>query len=67
MEKDMKKQNNYFGVVIEPKPNITGQRREPFLSPIRIETNDICPDCQVKLVRLGACFSCPLCGYGSCG
>jgi len=26
-----------------------------------------CPDCGVKLVRLGSCFSCPRCGYGSCG
>ena len=25
-----------------------------------------CPDCQVRLVRLGTCFSCPLCGYGGC-
>lgn len=28
---------------------------------------DICPDCGVGLVRLGACFSCPSCGYGGCG
>ncbi|PKK82753.1 MAG: hypothetical protein CVT49_12175 [candidate division Zixibacteria bacterium HGW-Zixibacteria-1] len=26
-----------------------------------------CPDCGVGLVRLGACFSCPSCGYGGCG
>ncbi len=26
-----------------------------------------CPDCQIKLIRLGNCFSCPLCGYGGCG
>lgn len=26
-----------------------------------------CPDCGVSLVRLGACFSCPSCGYGGCG
>ncbi len=25
-----------------------------------------CPDCRVRLVRLGNCFSCPLCGYGGC-
>ncbi|MBN2226512.1 MAG: hypothetical protein JW763_04030 [candidate division Zixibacteria bacterium] len=27
----------------------------------------ICPDCGAALVRLGACFTCPLCGFGSCG
>ena len=27
----------------------------------------ICPDCGAALVRLGACFTCPLCGYGGCG
>jgi len=27
----------------------------------------ICPDCRVRLVRLGNCFSCPLCGFGGCG
>ncbi len=27
----------------------------------------ICPDCRVKMIRLGGCFSCPLCGLGSCG
>ena len=26
-----------------------------------------CPDCRIKLIRLGNCFSCPLCGYGGCG
>ena len=27
----------------------------------------VCPDCGIKLVRLGCCFSCPRCGFGSCG
>ena len=27
----------------------------------------ICPDCGVTLIRLGSCFSCPACGFGSCG
>ncbi|SYZ74124.1 hypothetical protein TRIP_C60394 [Candidatus Zixiibacteriota bacterium] len=26
-----------------------------------------CPDCGVTLIRLGGCFSCPVCGFGSCG
>lgn len=26
----------------------------------------VCPDCRVEMVRLGACFSCPVCGIGSC-
>lgn len=25
-----------------------------------------CPECGVLLVRFGTCFSCPLCGLGSC-
>ena len=27
----------------------------------------VCPDCRIPLVRLGSCFSCPLCGFGGCG
>ncbi len=26
-----------------------------------------CPDCGTGMVRLGTCFSCPTCGWGSCG
>jgi len=26
-----------------------------------------CPDCGGGMVRLGNCFSCPSCGYQSCG
>jgi hypothetical protein len=26
-----------------------------------------CPECRMVMVRLGGCFSCPACGYGSCG
>ena len=26
-----------------------------------------CPECSGAMVRLGSCFSCPVCGYGSCG
>lgn len=26
-----------------------------------------CPECRMKMIRLGVCFSCPECGYGSCG
>ncbi|HWR83665.1 MAG TPA: hypothetical protein VN285_10200 [Candidatus Deferrimicrobium sp.] len=26
-----------------------------------------CPDCNGGMVRLGSCFSCPSCGYQSCG
>jgi len=25
-----------------------------------------CPDCGAGMVRLGSCFSCPLCGFGGC-
>ena len=26
-----------------------------------------CPDCSSGMVRLGTCFSCPVCGWGGCG
>ncbi len=26
-----------------------------------------CPECSGAMIRLGVCFSCPVCGYGSCG
>jgi hypothetical protein len=26
-----------------------------------------CPDCGSGMVRSGACYSCPGCGYGQCG
>ena len=26
----------------------------------------ICPDCGIKMIRLGSCFTCPLCGHGGC-
>ena len=25
-----------------------------------------CPDCGAGMVRQGFCFSCPVCGFGSC-
>lgn len=25
-----------------------------------------CPECSGAMIRLGTCFSCPVCGYGSC-
>lgn len=30
------------------------------------EENISCPDCGVRMIRLGTCFSCPICGFGSC-
>ncbi len=32
-----------------------------------VSFNAACPDCGVTLIRLGSCFSCPACGFGSCG
>jgi len=26
----------------------------------------VCPDCGIQMVRLGSCFTCPLCGFGGC-
>ena len=31
-----------------------------------LHSNVVCPHCRVALVRLGSCFSCPLCGFGGC-
>ncbi len=25
-----------------------------------------CPECGIAMIRLGSCFSCPVCGYGGC-
>jgi hypothetical protein len=33
----------------------------------RSNIDNHCPHCHVRMVRLGVCFSCPLCGFGSCG
>lgn len=32
-----------------------------------IITDIFCPDCGMELIRLGACFACPTCGFGGCG
>jgi hypothetical protein len=32
-----------------------------------IKSTPQCPECRMKMIRLGVCFSCPECGYGSCG
>ena len=40
----------------------------PLLSPDEDKTGHACcPDCGGGMVRLGSCFSCPSCGYQSCG
>ncbi|MFQ5485024.1 MAG: hypothetical protein ACE5DO_06795 [Desulfobacterales bacterium] len=26
-----------------------------------------CPECESGMVRMGNCFNCPSCGFGSCG
>ncbi len=54
-----------------PRPGLTGCAAAS-LSAMRSDVNkaavrDVCPDCRTPLVRLGACFTCPRCGYGGCG
>jgi hypothetical protein len=39
---------------------LVGQERE-------FKSTPQCPECRMKMIRLGVCFSCPECGYGSCG
>jgi len=49
------------------------EMRSPEASAAAFQANEkngfdtICPDCRVSMIRLGICFSCPLCGFGSCG
>jgi hypothetical protein len=31
-----------------------------------LRSDTICPHCRVALIRLGSCFSCPICGFGGC-
>jgi len=33
----------------------------------RVVGENFCPHCQIMMIRLGSCFSCPRCGYGGCG
>nr|MBN2278883.1 hypothetical protein [candidate division Zixibacteria bacterium] len=51
---------------IETTPIVTGRDKEPIRREIRFDSNLVCPDCGVSLVRLGTCFTCPRCGFGGC-
>jgi len=50
------------------------ESKKPVIRPVKKnaaadgERHDrtVCPDCGIKLIRLGHCFTCPLCGYGGC-
>jgi len=45
-------------------PNETGNK---YLCPAEAAVKSgYCPECGIKMVRLGYCFSCPQCGFGSC-
>jgi len=63
----VKEQNNRLGAAVIFEVNTTSHREDFISRQTPAETNDVCPDCRVRLIRLGACFSCPACGYGSCG
>jgi len=49
-------------------------RQIPKETPVRAESisrgdsygENRCPDCGIRLVRLGHCFTCPVCGWGGC-
>ena len=40
--------------------NADGTRKVYYLN------SGTCPECSGAMIRLGTCFSCPVCGYGSC-
>ena len=42
------------------------QRQKEKRATAREKQAVACPDCGVGLVRLGHCFTCPVCGYGGC-
>jgi len=66
-ENKVKELNNRFGIVVTPTANTNNHRQDSTPSRLHPETGTSCPDCHVRLIRLGACFSCPVCGYGGCG
>jgi len=37
-----------------------------FISRGDSSAGNCCPDCGIRLVRLGHCFTCPACGWGGC-
>ncbi|MEP0827786.1 MAG: hypothetical protein HRF51_04625 [bacterium] len=43
-----------------PTALVSNERSAPSVAAL------YCPDCGIALVRFGTCFSCPLCGLGSC-
>ena len=51
---------------ISEKPTMSISQASENIPPQAVG-HHCCPDCQIKLVCLGSCFLCPLCGYGGCG
>jgi len=39
---------------------------EPMAAELSYVNSATCPDCGAGMVRLGMCFTCPICGFGGC-
>ena len=59
--------DSHIDLVSEAIPCHNGVTETPAAFAPAIILNAICPDCGTGMIRLGCCFSCPACGFGSCG
>ena len=50
-----------------PRNRRAHSRRADTASEYSYHNAATCPDCGQGMVRLGGCFSCPVCGFSSCG
>ena len=64
---ELESSENYLRSSLDADPEPTAERREvgdgSQYAYINVAS---CPDCGAGMVRLGTCFSCPLCGFGGC-
>jgi len=64
----MDSRNILFNIESKKSTTENGQQSNQTTAPIEHEYDDNnCPDCHIALIRLGSCFSCPICGFGGCG
>jgi hypothetical protein len=57
---------SHFAAAIELVTAVANTGSESREASRTAECVDCCPYCRIRMVRLGTCFSCPICGYGSC-
>ncbi|MFH2036044.1 MAG: hypothetical protein ABIJ45_06540 [Candidatus Zixiibacteriota bacterium] len=55
--------------ILRPIPVIVRTMNGPNKKGYQLTKIDraVCPECGIEMIRLGTCFSCPVCGLGSCG